>query len=222
MTQHFVATTLRPVTLDAANAEQKSVLEGALKQVGFIPNMYANMVNVPGVLTTYLHGYAAFRKSSGLSPAEQEVVFLAISRQNGCSYCMAAHSMMADKVSGVPAPVLAAIRSGQALPDAKLQALYDFTRELVSTAGKPGQAVAAAFLSAGYTEATALQIILAAAVKTLSNFSNHLFQTEVDAKFAAYKLASDLGEHEGIFPLIVKQALRGGARVRALREQTPA
>src|SRR3989338_8283240 len=100
MTQHFVAQTLRGVTLDTAQ-----------KQVGFIPNMYANMVNVAGVLTTYLHGYAAFRQKSGLAPAEQEVVFLAISRQNGCDYCTAAHSMLADKMCGVPRPVLAAIRA---------------------------------------------------------------------------------------------------------------
>jgi uncharacterized peroxidase-related enzyme len=189
MTQHFVAKSLNAVTLDRANAEQKEVLEGALKQVGFIPNMYGNMVNAPGVLTTYLHGYNAFRKGSGLTPAEQEVVFLAISQQNGCTYCMAAHSMIADKVSGVPAPVLAAIRAKQPIPDAKLRVLYEFTQELVRTSGKPDQALADAFLSAGYSETTALHIILAAAVKTLSNYSNHLFQTQVDERFAAYKMA---------------------------------
>ncbi len=68
MTQHFVAKTLCAVTLDTANADQKAVLDAALKQVGFIPNMHANMVNVPGVLTSYLHGYSAFRQNSGLSP----------------------------------------------------------------------------------------------------------------------------------------------------------
>ncbi|TBR11773.1 MAG: carboxymuconolactone decarboxylase family protein [Rugosibacter sp.] len=188
MTQHFVAKTLRGITLDTANAIQKEVLEAAKKQVGFIPNMYANMVNVPGVLTTYLHGYNAFRQDSGLTPTEQEIVFLAISQQNGCTYCTAAHSMIADKVSGVPIPVLAAIRGGQPIPDAKLQALYTFSQELVKTAGKPGQAIAAAFLAAGYSEAVALQIILAAAVKTLSNYTNHLFQTQVDDQFSAYKV----------------------------------
>ncbi|MFA7280845.1 MAG: carboxymuconolactone decarboxylase family protein [Sterolibacterium sp.] len=188
MTQHFVAKTLNAIRLDKANPAQKEVLETALKQVGFIPNMYANMANVPGVLTTYLHGYTAFRQQSGLSPAEQEVVFLAISQQNDCTYCMAAHSMIADKVSGVPAPVLAAIRSNQPIPDTRLQALYSFAQELVKTSGKPSQAVAAAFLSAGYTETTALQIILATAVKALSNYTNHLFQTVVDDPFAAYKV----------------------------------
>ncbi|HUW38258.1 MAG TPA: carboxymuconolactone decarboxylase family protein [Rhodocyclaceae bacterium] len=189
MPQHFVAKTLKGVTLEAADPAQLEVLESARKQVGFIPNMYANMVNVPGVLTTYLHGYAAFRQHSGLTPTEQEVVFLSISQQNGCTYCMAAHSMIADKVSGVPAPVLAALRADQPIPDAKLRALHDFTRELVKTSGKPSQAVADAFLAAGYSETTALQIVLATAVKTLSNYSNHLFQTTVDDRFAAYKVA---------------------------------
>lgn len=99
--------------------------------------------------------------------------------------------MLADKVSGVPAPVLAAIRARQPIPDARLDALHDFARELVKTAGKPSQAVADRFLAAGYGEATALHIILAAAVKTLSNYTNRLFQTEVDDKFAAYKLIKD-------------------------------
>jgi hypothetical protein len=45
-----------------------------------------------------------------------------------------------------------------------------------------------AFLQAGYQEKTFLYIILAIAVKTLSNFSNHAFATRVDERFAAYKV----------------------------------
>ncbi len=73
--------------------------------------MYANMANVPGVLSTYLHGYDFFRKQSGFTSAEQEVVFLAVSQYNGCDYCTAAHSMIVDKMSGAPADVLQAIRA---------------------------------------------------------------------------------------------------------------
>jgi alkylhydroperoxidase family enzyme len=46
-----------------------------------------------------------------------------------------------------------------------------------------------AFLDAGYDERQFLYIILAAAVKTLSNFANHAFATPVDERFAAYKVA---------------------------------
>jgi len=181
--------TLVPVAHATAQGEQKQMLDGALKQVGFIPNMYANMVNAPAVLSTYLHGYGLFRSESGFTPVEQEVVFIAVSQANGCTYCTAAHSMIADKVSGVPAPVLGAVRNGHAIPDAKLAALYALTQDMVRTNGRPDQDKLTAFLDAGYQETHLLYIVLAISVKVLSNFSNHAFGTELDARFAGYKVA---------------------------------
>jgi uncharacterized peroxidase-related enzyme len=180
--------TLSSVNASSANDHQKPLLEQALKQVGFIPNMYANMVNVPAVLSTYLHGYGLFRKESGLTPAEQEVVFLAISMANGCDYCTAAHSMIADKVSHVPAAVLQAIRTRQPIADARLSALHTLSAELVRSQGRPNPETVQAFLHAGFLEQHVLWVILAVAVKTLSNFSNHAFGTMLDDRFAAHAL----------------------------------
>lgn len=181
--------TLQPVDHASAQGAQKEILDIALKQVGFIPNMYAGMAAAPAVLGTYLHGYGLFRSESGLKPAEQEVVFLAISQVNGCNYCTAAHSMLADKMSGVPKDVLKAIREYQPIPDAKLAALYATTAEMVRSHGQPGTDSVKAFLDAGYQERDLLYIVLAIAVKTLSNFTNHAFATPEDARFAAYKVA---------------------------------
>lgn len=177
--------------IDPASAKgaQKEILDKAVKQVGFLPNMYANMANAPAVLSTYLHGYALFRGESGLKPAEQEVVFLAVSQVNGCKYCTAAHSMIAEKMSGVPVDVLRAIRAQQPIPDAKLAVLYATTTAMVQSHGQPGPETVKSFLDAGYKESDLLYIVLAIAVKTLSNFSNHLFATPVDERFAAYKVA---------------------------------
>lgn len=180
--------TLHAVDPATATGAQKDILDQAHKAAGFLPNMYLNMANAPAVLSTYLHGYALFRSESGLKPAEQEVVFLAVSQVNGCTYCTAAHSMIADKKSGVPVDVLQAIRAGQPIPDAHLAALYAFTAEMVNTHGRPSPATLDAFLSAGFQESDVLYIVLAIAVKTLSNFSNHAFATPVDAVFAAYKV----------------------------------
>ncbi len=180
---------LSPVVHASAQGQQKEVLDIALKQVGFIPNMYANMANAPGMLSTYLHGYDLFRKESSFTPAEQEVVLLAISQYNGCNYCMAAHSMLADKMSGVPKEVLQALRDHQPIPDAKLAALAAMAVEMVATHGQPSPARVKTFLDAGYQERDLLYIVLAAAVKTLSNYSNQAFGTQVDEKFAAYRVA---------------------------------
>jgi uncharacterized peroxidase-related enzyme len=175
--------TLPALTLENAGPDAKRVLDKAQAQVGFIPNMYARMANHPGLLDTYLHGYAAFRGQSGFSSPEQEVVLLAISRENGCEYCVAAHSFMADKKSGAPVPVTDAIRDGRIVPDPKLQTLAHFTRTLVAKRGLASQADTAAFLAAGYEERHILDILLAISVKTISNYANHLFHTPLDAMF---------------------------------------
>lgn len=178
-----------PVDHATAEGKQKEVLDVAIKQVGFIPNMYANMANAPGVLSTYLHGYDLFRKESGLSPAEQEVVFLSISQYNGCTYCTAAHSMIADKVSHVPKAVLQAIRAREPIPDTKLAALAAMAVEMVAKHGQPSPEVVKRFLDAGYQERDLLYIVLAAAVKTLSNYSNQAFGTQLDERFAGYEVS---------------------------------
>lgn len=180
--------TLHPINPTTAEGAQKEILDKAAKQVGFLPNMYANMANTPAVLSTYLHGYALFRSESGLTPSEQEVVFLAVSQVNGCDYCTAAHSMMADKKSGVPADVLKAIRAHQPIPGARLSALYALTAEMVRSQGRPSAATVQTFLKAGFQEKDVLYIVLAIAVKTLSNYTNHALATPVDEVFAAYRV----------------------------------
>jgi uncharacterized peroxidase-related enzyme len=176
--------TSAPITQETAEGRAAEVLDKAKKQVGFIPNMYANMVNSPGLLETYLDGYALFRKESGLSSQEQEVIFMAISRENGCDYCVAAHSFIADAKSGLAAEVTDAIRDGRPIPDAKLASLAKFTATMVHKRGLPTKADVQAFLNAGYTERHILEVILAISVKTISNYSNHIFHTEVDEVFA--------------------------------------
>ncbi|EGO93306.1 carboxymuconolactone decarboxylase family protein [Acidiphilium sp. PM] len=176
-------------TLESGETAVRQVLEKAKAQVGFIPNMYANMVNSPGVLNTYLDGYARFRSDSTFTPVEQEVVFLVISTSNGCSYCTAAHSMIADKMSKVPTDVLDALRARKPIADTRLAALAKFTQTMFDTRGRPTQADLNSFCAAGFGDRQALEIVLALAVKTLSNYANHLFHTEVDEIFADYKLA---------------------------------
>lgn len=178
--------TLPAITLENADQKAKPVLERALKEVGFIPNMYTYMVNSPALLETYLNGYGLFRKESAFTSAEQEVVFLAISRENECHYCVAAHSMLADKKSGVPADVTEAIRNDHKISDAKLEQLSRFTQIMTETRGLPSKPDVQSFLEAGYSEKHILDIILAISVKTLSNYSNHLFHTPVDDMFGAY------------------------------------
>ncbi len=177
--------TLTPKTIDSAATSVRPLLEKAQAELGFVPNMYSRMANAPGLLSTYVHGYKLFRQESGFSAVEQEVVFLAISVENNCEYCVAAHSLVADAMSKVPPAVTDAIRDRRMVPDAKLSALADFARTMVATRGQPTGRAVESFLAAGYTEQDVLQVILAVSMKTLSNYANHLFHTPIDAMFAA-------------------------------------
>jgi AhpD family alkylhydroperoxidase len=185
MTDKTYHLTLEPKTVENASPAAKEILLSAKKELNMIPNMYANMANAPALLSTYSHGYKLFRKEGGFTPPEQEVIFLTISYENQCDYCMAAHSVVADMFSKVPPEVTEAIRNGVPIPDQKLKVLSDFTAIMLNKRGRPSSDDVNTFLQSGYKEEQILYIILAISVKTISNYSNHVFHTPVDAMFKA-------------------------------------
>jgi len=187
MTAEFKIDTA-PVSDTAAEGAAKEMLDGAREKLGFVPNMYRGMAINPGLLSTYLHGYAHFREQANFTPPEQEVVFLTISLANGCDYCTAAHSMLAIKVSKLGEAHTQALRDGKPLDDARLEALRRFTHHMWETRGLPSKAEAEAFKAAGYSDLHILEIILAMAVKTISNYANHVNHSEVDDAFAAFSV----------------------------------
>jgi uncharacterized peroxidase-related enzyme len=175
--------TLHLLSSEEAPEGSRAILESTEAQLGMVPNLYAEMAHSPGLLNTYRSGYDAFRSSSGFDKTEQEVVLLAISRFHECTYCVAVHSVVADR-NKVPTEVTDSIRAGQAIPDAKLQALNAFTTCMVSTRGRPSVQDLQQFIAAGYSEKYVLEIILAIAVKTISNYTNHVFNTPLDTGFS--------------------------------------
>ena len=160
------------------------ILENAKKNLGFVPNMYVSMGANPALLDSYMYAYNSFRVNAGFTPIEQEVIFLSIAYENNCEYCVAAHSFIGDKMSKVPTEVTDAIRNGQPIADAKLAALSTLSRSLTATRGNVSQGEIDTFLAAGYTEEQVLGIIAGIAVKTMSNYSNHISGAKVDDAFA--------------------------------------
>lgn len=187
MSEHMISIAL--LSAQTATGTAVALLKNAEDQFGFVPNLYAHMANMPGLLENYIAGYEKFRTKAGFSPAEQETILLTISSVNGCHYCMAAHSMVADKMHGMNADLIAALRNGAVLPDPKLNALSAFTRKMVTSRGRPDAPVRDAFFAAGYDSSAVLGVILGISVKTLSNYVNLASDTPLDAAFADYAVA---------------------------------
>ena len=101
---------LPALTADTASSGASLLLKGAQANYGFVPNMFTYMANSPGLLATYFQGHDQFRADSGFSAIEQEVVFLTVAVENGCEYCVSAHSLVADAMSKVPAAFARATR----------------------------------------------------------------------------------------------------------------
>ena len=170
-------------TSESAPEDAKPVLEGVEKGLGFVPNMLGYMAESPALLKGYTTLNGIFEKTN-LSPTERQIVMLGVSRGNACHYCMAAHTSIAQ-MQKIPADVIRALRDGTAIEDSKLEALRVFTEKLVGSRGYPEPSDIDALLSAGYSRQNVFDVILGIGLKTLSNYTNHIVETEVDEAFAA-------------------------------------
>jgi len=166
-----------------APISSKEALAGAEKAFGFVPNLLGTMAGAPALLKTYLSLGALFDETS-FTATERQIVLLTTSYENGCAYCVGAHTIM-SAMQKVPDDVVQAIREGSPIADKKWEALRRFTASMVATRGWPNAAETAAFHAAGYSDAQALEVVLGVGFKTLSNYTNHLAGTPLDATFAA-------------------------------------
>lgn len=171
-------------TIDTAPERAGAGLRTAQQKLGFIPNMMAVLAESPAALEGYQAVQGALATSS-FSAAEQHFVALAVSVDNGCTYCVPAYSMMAVK-SGAPQQAVDALRDGQPIDDGRLSALRDFTQAVVEKRGRVPEEEVKAFLDAGFTKAQVLEVILAAAFKLISNYTNHVADVPLDEAFQPY------------------------------------
>jgi len=75
------------------------------------------------------------------------------------------------------------LRNETPLSDPKLEALRTFTLQMVRKHGVLEDHDVQAFLDAGYTNRNMLEVILGVAMKTMSNYTNHLADTPLDTPF---------------------------------------
>ena len=171
-----------PVGLDTAPAGSRPLLEKIQKSFKFIPNLFGVFANSPVLLEGYLGLEGAFEKGS-LSAAERQIVLLSASVENSCRYCTAAHSTVLKAFLHVPSDVVSAVRSNQPVSDPRLNALVALTKEIVSERGHVRAQTMENFLAAGYEKDQVLEVLVGVALKTISNYLDHISPTELDQAF---------------------------------------
>lgn len=176
-------------TKDTAPEDSKETLGKLEGAYGFIPNLGGIMAESPSMLKSLFALAMNFTQSS-LNPVEQQLVLITTSAINGCSYCVASHSMAAKKAK-MDEDTLENVRTGQPVSDEKLEALRKFTAKVVENRGWLDDGDVEDFMSAGYNKQNMLDVMVGVTMKTLTNYTNHIVKTELNPQYEPAKWDSD-------------------------------
>jgi AhpD family alkylhydroperoxidase len=171
-------------TTNEVPERSRPLLQALKAQVGMVPNLAAAMAQSPSLLEGFLAIRDIYAKSS-LTGAEIQALSLTAAYENDCGWCVAFHTLMANKEQ-VPADAVAALRAGRTPSDSKLGPLTDFARAMVRGRGNVDEKTFARFLAAGYTREQALDVVLGMGFSLLANYAGHLTSPALDAPLAAH------------------------------------
>ena len=170
--------------IDSAPRASRETLRLIQQKYGFVPNLIGELAAAPAAVMAYAT-LSGLLEGTSLSPVEQQLVLVAASIANECHYCVAAHSA-GLKMAGLAQDQIEAIRENRELADGRLEALRRFTSAVVEKRGHLDSAEVQTFLKTGYREEQVFEVLVGVAMKTLSNYANHLASTPLDKRFEAF------------------------------------
>jgi alkylhydroperoxidase family enzyme len=181
-------------TLESAPQASRALLEDSNKAFGRLPGLHATMAEAPALLEGYKQLHRLFAQETSFDKDELTVVWQAINVEHACHYCVPAHTGIA-KMMKVDDAISDALRDETPLPNAHLEALRTFTLQVVRQRGDVSDPQVQAFLDAGYTKRQILEVVLGVAQKVMSNYTNHLAQTPVDAPMQKFGWTKKMAEN---------------------------
>jgi len=171
----------------------KELLARSKKNNGRIPGLHATMAEAPGLLEGYQHLHQVFLDSS-FDKDELTVVWQTVNVEHACHYCVPAHTGIARAMK-VDDAITDALRDGSPLPSKRLEALRTFTLAMVRERGNVDEDALLAFIDEGFDKRQVLEVILGISQKVMSNYTNHVAQTPVDAPFRKYAWQETAATH---------------------------
>ena len=177
--------TLKIHTIESAPQESKASLEGSVKAFGMLPNLHGVLAESPEALEAYKTLHTLFQNTS-FNAEELTVVWLTINVEHECHYCVPAHTAIGHMME-VNADLIEALRNDTVIADNKLQVLKETTLSIVRNRGNISEAELETFYGVGYGQKQVLEIILGLAQKVMSNYTNHIAETPVDAPFQKFE-----------------------------------
>lgn len=173
-----------PLTTSTAPDSSKPSLAEIEKPDGSIPNLMAALANCPAALEGY-RALEAVWENGSFAPRERQLILLTPSAENHCSYCTAAHSTVLKTALRTPAELVFAIKHNIPVPVAKFNAVVMLLKELVRGRGYARQKTIQNFIAAGNRQKRVIELLVSIALKTISNYLDHISRIPVDQVFEA-------------------------------------
>jgi alkylhydroperoxidase family enzyme len=165
--------------MTTAPAASTGILDGVRKSWGLVPNLHCVLAESPAALEAYATLWGIAEKT-GFTPQERNIAYITIIYENECTYWMAGHTNL-SRMAKVEPQAISAVREGRPIADPKLEALRQFAAKVTRNRGVVSEADVSAFKAAGYDNRAMLDVLVLAATKLISNYTNHLAQTPLDA-----------------------------------------
>jgi uncharacterized peroxidase-related enzyme len=172
-------------TIDDTAGSTRASLVASEKSNGYLPNLLRILANAPVALETYLT-VSSINARSSLSVAEREAVQITAAAVHGCAYCVAGHSLLAERKAKLDREVIDELRERTRVSDPKLDAVSRFAEAIIASRGNVSDDELARFNDAGFTDQAALEIVLGVSLATLCNFTNNLAHGPINEELEEY------------------------------------
>lgn len=172
-----MSTRIQTLNPEVTTGKSKELFNAVQKKVGFIPNLIKVLGNSPATLQAYL-SLGEITSNGQFSNKFREKLALAIGEENQCDYCLSAHTAI-GKMNGLSNIETEESRQGNS-EDAKERAALQFAQLVTRERGQVNDKAIEKVKSAGYNDEEILEIVLNVVSNTLTNYVNHLANTEVD------------------------------------------
>ena len=172
-----MSTRIETLNPETTTGESKELFDAVNKKLGFIPNLIKVFGNSPATLKAYL-SLGEISGSGNFNAKFREQLALVIAEENSCNYCLSAHTAI-GKMSGLNEEQIEQNRQGLS-NDTKEQAGLRFAQQVTKNKGVVSNEELQAVKDAGYTDGDVLEIVLNVVANTLTNYVNHIADTEVD------------------------------------------
>ncbi|PQA88642.1 carboxymuconolactone decarboxylase family protein [Hyphococcus luteus] len=168
---------LTQISDNAASADAANLFTAIKSKVGMVPNLYRVMAHEPAVLAAALNFNDTLGEGS-FTPETREALALAVAGANACDYCASAHSAISKSIKVDEAEIAARLQGRSS--DPKLNAILKFAVAVVDKRGLVSDADLSDARNAGLSEGEIVETVAVAVANILTNYINHVAQTDID------------------------------------------